>query len=90
MFALYICSFRVCVCVCVSQAVSPSTPHLYSGLSELGPLGQLLPGVDVGVVRPLERSLQLLQLLRREGGATAPLLPLQGEVRLRLHVRALV
>ena len=74
----------------MSQAVTPSTPHLYSGLGELGPLGQLLPSVDVGVVRPLKGLLQLLQLLGREGGATAPLLPLQGQVGLRLHIRALV
>jgi len=70
----------------------PAVPPAYldPGLGELGPLGQLLAGVDVGVVGPLEGPLQLLQLLRREGGATAPLLPLQRQVGLRLHVRALV
>lgn len=64
--------------------------NLHSGLRELRPLGQLLPGVDVGVVRPLESFLQLLQLLGREGGAAAPLFPLQGQVRLRVHVRAVI
>ena len=34
--------------------------HLNPGLAELGPLGELLPRVDVGVLRPLERFLQLV------------------------------
>ena len=34
--------------------------HLNPGLAELGPLGELLPRVDVGVLRPLERLLQLV------------------------------
>ena len=34
--------------------------HLDPGLAELGPLGELLPRVDVGVLRPLERLLQLV------------------------------
>ena len=50
--------------------------YLHPGLCEFGPLGELLPGVDVGVVCPLEGPLQLLQLLCGEGGPTAPLLPL--------------
>lgn len=64
--------------------------YLDPGLGELSPLCQLLPGVDVGVVGPLKGPFQLLQLLRREGGPTAPLLPLQGQIGLRFHVRALV
>ena len=58
------------------QSLSPSLSltHLYPGLSELGSLGQLLPGVDVRVVSPLKRSLQVLQLLRGEGRSTPPLL----------------
>lgn len=65
-------------------------PHLDTRLRQLGPLRQLLAGVDVRVVSPLEGLLQLLQLLSRERGPTATLLTLQREVRLRLHVRALV
>lgn len=49
---------------------------LNSGLSELGPEGQLLPGVNVRVVRLLEHLLQLLQLEGAEGGAVASLLVL--------------
>ena len=74
---------RMCARVCLRF-------YLYAGLRQLGPLGQLLAGVDVGVVGPLEGLLQLLQLLRREGGAAAALLPLQGQARLRVHVRRLV
>lgn len=67
-----------------------SACYLDPGLSQLGPLRELLPGVDVGVVGSFKSLLQLLQLLRRECGPTPPLLPLQGEVRLRLHVRHLI
>ena len=51
--------------------------HLYPGLAELGPLTELLPGVDVRVLGPLERLLQLVQLVGGEGGAGASLLPLE-------------
>ena len=34
--------------------------HLNPGLAELGPLCELLPRVDVGVLRPLERLFQLV------------------------------
>lgn len=61
-------------------------PHLHPRLRQLGPLRQLFPRVHVGVLRPLESSLQLLQLLRREGGSRAPLLPLDGDARLALGV----
>lgn len=49
---------------------------LNSGLSELGPESQLLPGVHVRVVRLLEHLLQLLQLEGAEGGAVASFLVL--------------
>ena len=52
-------------------------PHLYPGLAELGALAELLPGVDVRVLGPLERLLQLVQLVGGEGGAGASLLPLE-------------
>lgn len=64
--------------------------NLNSSLRQFGPLSQLLPCVDVGVVRALEGPLQLLQLLRREGGPAAALLPLQGQARLGVHVGGLV
>lgn len=73
--------YTACTCGC---------SYLHPGLGELGPLRQLLPGVDVWVVGPLEGPLQLLQLLSCEGGPTAPLFPLQRQIRLRLHIRALV
>lgn len=60
--------------------------HLYTSLGQFGPLCQLLSGVDVGVVCPLEGLLELLQLLRREGGTAASLFPLQGQVWLRLYI----
>lgn len=63
---------------------------LYSCLREFRPLGQLFSGVDVRVMRPFKSLLQLLQLLSGEGGATASLLPLQGQVGLRVDVRAVV
>ena len=49
-------------------------------------LGNLLPGVDVGVLGLLEVLLQHLQLVAGEGGPRPPHLPLQGEARLSLHV----
>lgn len=60
--------------------------NLHPGLSEFGSLRELLPCVDVRVVGSLKSPLQLLQLLRREGGPTAALLPLQRQVGLRLDV----
>ena len=64
--------------------------YLYPGLAELGALAQLLARVDVGVLGPLERLLQLVQLVGREGGAGPPLLPLQGDPGLSLRVRPLL
>lgn len=64
-------------------------PHLDPRLRQLGTLGQLLPRVDVRVLRPFERLLQFVQLLRRERRPTPALLPLQGNPRLGLAVRTL-
>ena len=50
--------------------------HLNSCLSEINLHGNLLPGVDVRVVRLLESSLQLLQLSRSKSCPDPPLLPL--------------
>lgn len=60
--------------------------YLYSGLCEFCPLGQLLSGVDIWVMCPFKSLLQLLQLLSGEGGATASLLPLQGQVGLWIYI----
>jgi hypothetical protein len=49
-------------------------------------LGEFLAGVDVRVLRPLESPLQLLQLVSREGGSTAALLPLQRDPGFGLRV----
>lgn len=64
------------------NGASGHVADLNSSLRQLGPLGQLLPRVDVGIVRAFEGPLQLLQLLRSEGCATAALLPLQRQARL--------
>ena len=64
--------------------------YLYPGLAELGALTELLARVDVGVLGPLERLLQLVQLVGREGGAGPPLLPLERDPRLSLRVRPLL
>lgn len=48
--------------------------HLNASLGELGPQGQLLPGIDVGIVCLLKDLLQLLQLEGAECSAIAPLL----------------
>ncbi len=50
--------------------------HLDPGLGEVDLHGDLLPGVDVGVVGLLEGALELLQLGRGEGCPDAALLPL--------------
>ena len=50
--------------------------YLDPGLRQVDLHGDLLPGVDVGVVGLLEGALQLLQLGRGEGGADPALLAL--------------
>ena len=50
--------------------------YLYPGFTELCPLRQLLSGVDIRVLGPLERLLELVQLVGRERGARPPLLAL--------------
>ena len=65
--------------------------HPDSGLGDVGPHGDLLPGAHVGVSVPREERLQLLQLLR---GEVRPLPPLPlvlvllrlGRVQLRVGV----
>ena len=47
--------------------------HPDSGLGEVGPHANLLPGAHVGVAVPREQRLQILQLLR---GEVCPLAPL--------------
>ena len=71
---------------CLTQ---PGT-DLYPGLAQLGALAQLLPGVDVRVLGPLEGLLQLVQLVGGEGGAGPSLLPLQGDPGLGLGVGTLL
>ena len=66
------------------------TLYLNSGLAELCPLAELLPGVDVRVLGPLEGLLQLVQLVGGERGPGPSLLPLQGDPGLRLGVRSLL
>ena len=68
------------------QCSSNDTPDLYPGLAKLGALAELLPGVDVRVLGPLERLLKLVQLVGGEGGAGAPLLPLERDPGLGLGV----
>ena len=60
--------------------------HLYPGLAELGALAELLSGVDVRVLGPLKRLLKFVQLVGGEGGAGAPLLPLERDPGLGLGV----
>ena len=57
--------------------------HLYSCLTELGPLAELLPGVDVRVLGPLEGLLQLVQLVSCECCPGPPLLALSGDFHSR-------
>lgn len=55
-----------------------SYPH--SGLGQVGPHGDLLPGAHVRVAVPLEGGLQLLELLAGEVSPLPPLLLLLGVV----------
>lgn len=61
---------------CGEGVTSAPLSHLDPGLGQVYLQRQLLPGVDVRIVRLCEDSLQLLQLGAGEGGPDAPLLPL--------------
>lgn len=61
-------------------------PH--ARLGEVGPHSDLLPHAHVGVAVPLERGLQLLQLLAREVRTLPPLLLLLGGVLCTAAARA--
>ena len=70
-----------------TEAGSPvGEPDLDPGLRHPGLLADLLPGVDVGVLGPLEVLLQQLELGVGEGGPGLPVLPLDGETGLSVHV----
>ena len=55
------------------DAAFPDPTHPDSGLGEVGPHADLLPGAHVGVPVPRKQRLQLLQLLRGEVGTLSPL-----------------
>ena len=62
-----------CDCAVQSWHLNRVLTHPDSGLGEVGPHADLLPGAHVGVAVPREQRLQLLQLLR---GEVCPLAPL--------------
>lgn len=62
--------------------------YLHAGFSQVSPQRQLLPGVNVRIVRLLENLLQLFQLVACEGGAVAPLLALVAFAAITLVQRA--
>lgn len=57
-------------------------PDLDPRLLQAGPLGELLPGVNVRILGALEGLLQLLQLLNCKRRSATALLPFQGYSRL--------
>lgn len=59
-----------------SRTIKAGASHLYPGLGKVYLQRQLLPGVDVRIVRLRKDPLQLLELGAGEGGPDAPLLPL--------------
>lgn len=65
-----------------------SLAHPHSRLREVGPYGDLLPHTHVWVAVPLERGLQLLQLLACEVRALPPLFFLFGWVLSAAATRA--
>lgn len=60
--------------------------YLHSGLGEVDPTGQILSHEGVRVVRPLEHSLQRLQLAAVERSPVPPLLTLLLLLRVQLIV----
>jgi hypothetical protein len=64
--------------------------HLYPGLCETNPHGDLLPHEDIRVVRLGEAALQLVQLRRREAGSMSLLLRRFVRVRGRAWRQALL
>ena len=70
-----------------SQLFSPprpsvAEPDLHPGLGQFGALCELLPRVDVRVVRPFEGALQFFQLLGSESCTAASLLAFHLQSRL--------
>lgn len=61
-------------------------PHLDAGLGQVRVGGQLLAGVHVRILGPLEGLLQRFELLAGEGGPRAALFPLQLDPRLGFDV----
>lgn len=59
-----------------SVGVHAHSPHLDPGLGQVYLQGQLLPRVDVRIVRLCKHPLQLFELRAGERGPDAPLLPL--------------
>ena len=85
----------VCFLLDASWRVLDTTEHsrcflnyLHPGFSQVRPQCQLLPGVNVRIVRLLENLLQLLQLVACEGRAVAPLLALVAFAAIALVQRA--
>lgn len=50
--------------------------YLDSGLGELRPLRQLLPGINIRVVGSLESAFQFFKLFCGKGGSASALFPL--------------
>ena len=69
-------ALHACPARCCKAGSASGRAYLDSRLGEVDLQGQLLPGVDVGVVRLREDPLQLFQLRTSESGADAPLLAL--------------
>lgn len=67
----------------------PSVLHyLHAGFSQVSPQRQLLPGVNVRIVRLLENFLQLFQLVAGKGCAVAPFFALVALAAIALVQRA--
>lgn len=62
--------------------------YLHTGFSQISPQCQLLPGINVRIVRLLENLLQLFQLVACKSRAVAPLLALVAIAAITLVQRA--